>query len=220
MRISSIGYLPRTLSPVLRRAAEQFPVVVLTGPRQSGKTTLLTREFGASHRYVGLDAVDVRASARADPRGFLAAHPAPVIIDEIQYAPDLLPLIKERVDVRRRAAGQYLLTGSHNLLLMERVSETLAGRTAVLRLLPLSRRELDHQPEAPPPWLEESVKRPRPTVSRAALASRLLRGGYPELAARPGLDARLWHTGYLQTYLERDVRTIRQVGDLTLFQGF
>ena len=115
-------YIQRTLEPVLERAVREFPVVVLTGPRQSGKTTLLKHLFGRSHRYVSLDLPDLRAVASADPRGFLEAYPPPVIFDEVQYAPELLSYVKERVDTHRSERGQYLLTGSQNLLLMARVT--------------------------------------------------------------------------------------------------
>lgn len=212
-------YIPRTIEPVLLRAAREFPAVVLTGPRQSGKTTLLKHLFADTHRYVSLEAPDVNVSAQTDPRGFLQTHQPPIIFDEIQCAPLLLPYIKEWIDARRFEKGQFLLTGSQNILLSQTITESLAGRAAMLKLLPLSFRELTGCPNAPLFW-EDGASVCRPNLSGQPLWRDFLRGGYPELAIDAGRDATLWHGSYVQTYLERDVRSLRQVGDLTLFQSF
>lgn len=163
--------------------------------------------------------LDFQAAAAADPRGFLASFPPPVIFDEIQHAPDLLPYIKERIDSERTSPGRFLLSGSQNLLLSARVTESLAGRAAILKLLPLSFREAAGMPERPLPWERTEAQVPA-LFPAGRLWPALLRGGYPELAANPDRDVALWQSSYVQTYLERDVRMLRQVGDLISFQAF
>lgn len=207
----------RSLEATLRSALEQFPAVVVTGPRQAGKTTMVRRVLGDAARYVTLEDPDVREVATADPRGFLAAFPAPVILDEVQRAPGLLPYLQTIIDQDRQSAGRYILTGSQNLALLESVSETLAGRTAVLHLMPFSARELDGVPGAPLPW--EGPSRSGTTHDARALFARLLRSGFPDPALGHS-DPALWFPSYVATYIERDLRTMRQVGDLLTFQIF
>ena len=135
------SYIPRTLTQTIRRAMTTFPAVLITGARQTGKTTLLRTEFSDTHRYVSLERPDVRARALADPVAFLAEAGTPLMLDEIRYAPELLHYIKDQID-EDRAPGRYLMTGSQNFALMQGVSQTLSGRVAVLTLDPLSTDEL------------------------------------------------------------------------------
>jgi predicted AAA+ superfamily ATPase len=213
------NFIPRQLAAVVSKAAGEFPAVVLVGARQSGKTTLLKDLFGDRYAIISLESPDVHLAAQSDPRGFLNLYPPPVVFDEIQYAPDLLPYIKEKIDAKRNQSGQYILTGSQNLLLMSQVSESLAGRVALLKLAPLTRREVARVSVWQFPWENvPPVNLPQP--SPAELWQQILRGAYPELAAHPERDARLWQASYIQTYLERDVRNLRNLGDLTQFQVF
>lgn len=221
--------LPRHIVPTLRRALATFPAVLLTGARQSGKTTLLRAELAQSHGYVSLDRPDLRERAAADPVAFLGENPPPVVIDEIQHVPILLPYIKERIDAHR-APGAWVITGSQKLSLMRGVSESLAGRVAVLELDPLSVREVTG---CPPVGVDRAVARVfggaddgngggggAAAADPPGVADWLLRGGFPEPRLNPAVDRRLWLAGYVRTYLERDVRDLIMVGDLTVFQRF
>ncbi len=185
-------YATRELEVVVRKAARNFGVVVLTGPRRSGKTCLL-RHLLADAQYFLFEDPDVVARFRHDPQAFLDAVTGPVIFDEIQHVPEVFNYVRSRVDAKPRRTGCWFLTGSHESGLMRHVTESMAGRAAVLQLLPFSARE--------------SAK------------AGILRGGYPEVLARPQA-ARLWFSSYLQTYLERDVRSIAAIQDMSLFRRF
>lgn len=213
-------YLHRTLEPVLRQAAREFPAVVLTGPRHSGKTTLLKHVFESNSRYASLDIPDVRARAIHDPRGFLESLPAPAILDEIQYAPDLLFYVKEEIDSNRERRGQYVLCGSQDILRLESVSETLAGRAYIVRLLPLSVQEVDERPQISPIWEQGDEPKPIEGLSIRQVWKDFIRGRYPELVCNPVTDAARWHSNYVQTLLVRDVQSIRQIRDLVQFHDF
>ena len=185
-------YVRRSLEGPLARAARGFPALVVTGPRRAGKTELLRHAFpDAAH--VLLEAPDVLARFRSDPRAFVETLTPPVILDEIQNAPEILGYVRSRIDLAPRRAGRWFLTGSQEFPLMKGVTESMAGRAAVFRLLPFSTAE-------------------SPRVG-------WFRGGFPEVVARPRLAA-TWFSSYVQTYLERDVRQVTAVEDLSTFRRF
>lgn len=185
-------HVRRDLESQLGKAARGFPAVVLTGPRRAGKTWLL-RHLLPRASYHLFEDPDIVARFRHDPQGFLDGVKLPAILDEIQNVPEVFNYVRSRIDRAPRRVGQWFLTGSQEAGLMRNVTESMAGRAAVLQLLPMSVRE-------------------SPKVS-------LLRGGFPEVLARPGV-ASVWFSSYLQTYLERDVRAISAVQDLAAFRRF
>lgn len=194
-------WINRDLERRVRRSARTRPVLVLTGARQTGKTATLRRLF-PRHRCVSLDLPTEAEQADKDPAAFLARHPVPVIIDEVQYAPALFRHVKAVVDADRGRNGRFLLTGSQKFILMKGVAESLAGRADIIEIETLSFGEI-------------RGARPRSTVEAA-----ILRGGFPELHANPDIDTAAFYNSYLATYLERDVRSLTNVGSLRDFERF
>ncbi|HOM09100.1 MAG TPA: ATP-binding protein [Spirochaetota bacterium] len=207
-------YKNRQLEYILKEASTTFPALLLTGPRQSGKTTLLKNLFSDKAKFISLDESDIRLWAHEDPRDFIQNNMPPVIIDEIQYAPDLLTYIKRRID-DDRSPGQWFLTGSSQFTLMKHVSESLAGRTAIFHLLPFSHSEIHGR--VYPNWDDwfTSIKDNVPCDED--LGNVLLRGTYPELVCNPTINRRIWYDSYIQTYIERDLSLIYNIGDINTF---
>ncbi len=194
-------WIDRLLEPHLARAVGSRPVVVLTGARQTGKTSLLQRLFSRFH-FVSLDLPSEAELAEKDPQAFLARHPPPLVIDEVQYAPKIFRHIKVAVDRDRARAGQFVLTGSQKFTLMQEIADSLAGRVEILELESLS-------------W-QEIAKAKRDSTVEALM----LRGGFPELYEKPDLESFHFYRSYTATYLERDVRTLLNVASLRDFERF
>lgn len=217
-------YYPRAIEDAWLDASRQFPVLLLTGARQVGKTTVLQHLCGKDRRYVTLDDPAMRALAREDPELLLQRFPPPVLIDEIQYAPGILPHIKMAVD-RQHTTGQFWLTGSQQFQMMKGITESLAGRVAIVSLLGFSARERDRrEPELPPflpvaDILDRRASSPGKT-SLAHVFRNIWTGSLPALTAGAVKDRDLFYSSYLQTYLQRDVRDLAQVGSQETFLRF
>ena len=217
-------YHPRAVRDCWLEASKQFPVLLLTGARQVGKTTFLQHVRRPDRRYVTLDDPPLRALANEDPALFLQRFAPPVLIDEIQYAPALLPHVKMAADSQRRA-GLFWLTGSQQFQMMRGVSETLAGRVAIVNLLGFSNRERHRLPLDVSPFLptEERVAERASPAARTSL-SRVYKdiwlGSLPALIAGPARNRDLFYSSYLQTYLQRDLKDLAQVGSEAAFLRF
>lgn len=215
-------YIKRLIEKTLKEAIRSFPAVFIGGPRRSGKTTL-SRSFLKGYNYVLLDEIDVRSLAIEDPRGFLEKYPPPVIIDEIQNAPGLLSYIKANIEHNKKP-GQWVLTGSQQWALMKGISETLAGRIAILHLFPFSLEELQktarfNLSEADG-FINDLVHAKQLPEKSVPLGRWLLDGGYPEVALNKRMSRRLWFSSYLQTYVDRDVRGYIKQSNLHDFERF
>ena len=189
--------IPRQITKEILNLIKGFPILALTGPRQSGKSTLMKELFSKEYRYVSLEDLDTREFAQEDPRGFLKENRQKVIFDEVQQVPELFSYLQGIVD-EDQIPGQFILTGSQHFLLLEKITQSLAGRVGMLHLLPLSLSELD---------------------SLSSLEETLFKGFYPPLYSRD-VEPYQWHSNYIQTYVERDLRLIKNVHDLGTFQRF
>jgi predicted AAA+ superfamily ATPase len=194
-------WISRAVEPRLQRSAKTRPVIVLTGARQTGKTSTFRRLF-PNHAFVSLDLPTEAEQAEKEPGSFLRRHPSPVIIDEVQYAPGLFRHLKVEVDAHRTRNGQFLLIGSQKFTLMKNASESLAGRADIVELETLSFSEI------------------RAAIPQTGIESAIVRGGFPELYANPDIDLVAFYNSYLATYLERDVRLLTNVGSLRDFERF
>jgi predicted AAA+ superfamily ATPase len=192
--------IPRHLASKINELLGKYPIVSITGPRQSGKTTL-AKMLRPEYQYVSLENLSIRQFAQTDPQGFLSQYQNGVILDEVQYVPELFSYLQVFTDERNRK-GEYILTGSQNFLLMEKISQSLAGRVAIFHLLPFSWSELKNTDYRPQNWEQY-----------------LVGGSYPRKLVDE-IDTETFYDNYLRTYIERDVRQVKNILDLGLFQRF
>ncbi len=193
-------WINRKYESTFRKLYEQFPIVIVTGARQVGKTSLVRKIF-PDYAYVSLDLPGKAEQAENNPSDFLKSYTEPLIIDEVQYAPAIFRYLKNVVDQDKRA-GRFVLTGSQNFMLMQNVSESLAGRCGILNMYNLSYREVIEK------------------INNMDDLRYLVSGGFPELYTRPEIETHFWYASYLSTYLERDVRNILNIGSLRDFERF
>ena len=215
-------YFERTIETTIRSVSATFPVLLLTGPRQVGKTTLLEKLAEPERKRVSLDNPTVRMLARTDPELFLQRYAPPVLIDEVQYAPELFPYIKIIVD-QRRQPGDFWLTGSQMFRMMKSVTESLAGRAGIVPMLGLSSSEIDgRHPGAFTPETDDLVRRAAEAKPLAVkeIFERIYKGSMPRLYEVENVNRELFFESYLDTYLTRDIRDLEQVADETAYMNF
>ena len=210
-------FFERIISTTIKKATETFPVVLITGPRQVGKTTVFEQYRELERTYITLDDPQARVLAQNDPALFLQTYKTPLFIDEIQYAPQLFPYIKMVVD-REKQKGMFWLTGSQQFHLMRNVSESLAGRVAILELQGLSQAEKFHRKNQP--FLPDNEEKANHTLDINEVYELILRGSYPELYANPNVDWDLFYSSYLKTYIEKDIRDLINISDESAFIKF
>ena len=215
-------YIERTIEPTIKKISETFPVLIVTGPRQVGKTTLLTRLADPNRKIVSLDNPTIRAFARSDPEMFLQRYAPPVLIDEVQYAPELLDYIKGYVD-RKKTCGDFWLTGSQTFHMMKKVTESLAGRAGIVKMQGLSNSEIRGKHFAPfqvdIPELMNRMSDTEP-MNIIQIFSRIYKGAMPRLYENENVDKEQYYESYLETYISRDIKDLTQVADELSFLNF
>ena len=216
-------HIERTLKKVIIEANNVFKVLLITGPRQVGKTTILKNIQANTRSYISLDDIDIRMAAKEDPAGFIDSLKLPVIIDEVQYAPELFPYIKVLVDSSNEK-GSVWLTGSQQFSMMKNISESLAGRMAIIELQGISQAEEEKRPNTPEFIPTKDIIRQRreiaQEISKEKIFHRIWRGSYPEMVINNANQWKLFYDGYLTTYIERDVREYLKIDDLMKFKKF
>lgn len=207
--------IKRNIELNLKRALGRSPVVMLTGARQTGKSTLIQAACGPEYTYVSMDDLRFLAQAKQDPIGFIAGLPKPVILDEVQRVPEIFLAIKQDVD-ENRVSGRYALTGSANPLLIPRVSDSLAGRMEILQLFPFSQGELNHHQEhfIDKVFAPETVFKASEVLSKADLLKKMVAGGYPLVQGKDEQDRDAWFESYITTLLQRDVKDLANIEGL------
>jgi len=226
MELHSIikGYymIKRNLESIIKNLSKHFPVILLTGPRQVGKTTLL-ENISEDREYVTLDDFNQRQLAKTDPALFLQIHKPPLFIDEVQYAPELFSYIKMYVD-KNKNSGDFWLSGSQKFHLMKNITETLAGRVAVLDMLGLSYSEINDKENIPflptQQWINSKLENQPAALDIISLYEKIFRGSYPKLIADKEMPRDIFYSSYVQTYIDRDVKDITKIGNEIKFATF
>lgn len=201
-----MNYIKRIIEPTIKELCESFAVVAVTGPRQSGKSTTLKKIFGEKYRYISLDDLEIRADAIKDPKAFIEGLDDYCIIDEAQYSPDIFSYVKIRVDSDPSIKGRFILSGSQQFLLMKSITESLAGRVGILHMSPLS--------------MDEMTKFGAGMTEEECFYATCLRSSYPEPFINHKIKMNQWFTAYIETYVQRDVRSLYNIGKLEEFESF
>ncbi len=210
MIIQNNIYIHREIEKILKKVSMDFPAIVLTGPRQTGKSTILKKIFGKTHTLISFDDPLTREKAISDPKLLIDEAGEKIIFDEIQYVPQILSYIKILIDNDRRKYGRFIITGSQQFSLIKNLGDTLAGRVALLDLLAFDLREKR----------QVSFLKDKLINSESAFIHSCLQGSFPEIVVNSNIDVTTWYGSYIQTYLERDIRTVYNIGSLREFQQF